>query len=147
MKLATQYQNYMKKVPIPRSRVPYGVILSWECLAKTFTLLYGQPLHYLTYMLCKQWDQSRCGSEDGDKTIDTILKWSSVETTLWKVEEIHRLCTSPSHLAKLWLNDPEYLVFVREVIPSHWWMHIVVMSKNLGCLISFEIIVGDNDSD
>lgn len=118
MELAKEYQKCMKIKPVPKARLEYAVVVNWQGLAKTLKNLYGQPIHYLTYKLCKEWDGSRFGSEDEEKPLDAIIDWSSAEATIWKVEEVHRLCTSPIHLAKLWLSDPEYQAFVDEVVPS-----------------------------
>ena len=108
----------MKRKPIPQARLREAVVVNWQGLAKTLKNLYGQPLHYLTVLLCKQWDQSRFGGDDEGKPLDAIFKWRNAESTIWRVEEIHRLCTSPIHLAMLWLSDPEYRAFVDEVVPS-----------------------------
>lgn len=103
-------------MPIPKARLGKAAVHNWQSLAKLLKTSYGQPLHYLTYMLCKEWDRARFGSEDEAKSLDDIYPSTKAEDTIWNVEEIHRLCTSPIHLAQLWLEDPEYHSFVDEVV-------------------------------
>ncbi|KAJ1443196.1 RDM1 superfamily [Sesbania bispinosa] len=117
VELAKKYQNHMKNIPIPRARLKDNVIVNWQGLANTLKTLYGQPLHYQTLMLCKQWDESRIGSEDEGKPLGAIIDWSNAENAIWNVEEIHRLSTSPIYLAKLWLTNPQYRFYVEEVLP------------------------------
>ncbi|KAF7822294.1 protein RDM1-like [Senna tora] len=107
VELAREYQKHMKKI----------TIVNWQGLAKTLKDLYGQPLHYLTHMLCKQWDKSRFGSEDAEKPLDTIFNVTKAEAIIWEVEAIHRLSTSHLHLANLWLHDPQFYDFVHDVLP------------------------------
>ncbi|XP_020219402.1 protein RDM1 [Cajanus cajan] len=118
VELAKKYQEHMKKIPLPTGHLDAIVFVNWKGLAQNLKRLYRQPLHYLTYMLCKEWDKSRFGSEDEGKPLNTILSWRDAEDAIWKVETVHRTCTSPIHLAMLWLGDPEYHVIVNEVIPS-----------------------------
>lgn len=119
VELAKQYQKQMKKTPIPRVRLTHSVVMTWEGLAKTLKNLYGQPLHYLTHMLCKQWDKSRAfGSDNADnKPLDTIFNGTKAEATIWEIESVHRLSTSHVYLANLWLHDPQFYAFVDEVLP------------------------------
>ena len=116
---AKKYQEYMKQIPVPPTRGSGSdvVFITWEGLAKSMKELYGQPLHYLTHFLVKQWDQSRIGNEDEDTPMDNIINPFKAEATIWDVEEVHRRCTSHVHLASLWLCDPGYHAFVDEVIP------------------------------
>jgi hypothetical protein len=120
---AKRYQEYMKQIPIPTtargstSDNDDHLFITWQGLVKSMKQLYGQPLHYLTHVLVKQWDQSRIGAEEEDKPVDNIIHRNKAEAIVWDVEEIHRRCTSHLHLAKLWLQDPDYHAFVDEVIP------------------------------
>ncbi|KAK7394200.1 hypothetical protein VNO78_14722 [Psophocarpus tetragonolobus] len=117
VELAKEYQKQMKKKAIPKYRINEVVVVNWKGLAKSMKRLYGQPLHYLTHKLCKEWDKSRFGSKDEEKPLNAIYdNWRDAEDTVWKVEEVHRLCTSPLHLAMLWLHDPEYHIIINEVI-------------------------------
>ncbi|KAE9604917.1 putative protein RDM1 [Lupinus albus] len=118
LELATKYQKCMKKRPIPMGRFSNAMASNWQGMAETLARLYGQQLHYLTHMMCKEWDKSRFGSEDEGKPLDTIIDWSDAEDTIWRVEEVHRLFTSPTHLAMLWNNDLEHRAYVDEVLPS-----------------------------
>ncbi|WVZ06373.1 hypothetical protein V8G54_019719 [Vigna mungo] len=118
LEVAKEYQKKMEKKSIPRERLKEMVVVNWRGLAKTMKTLYGQPLHYLTEELCKEWDKSRIGSKNEEKALNSILSWREAEETVWKVEAVHRLCTSPVHLALLWLNDPQYHLIVDEVIST-----------------------------
>ncbi|KAG1334013.1 hypothetical protein COCNU_03G001320 [Cocos nucifera] len=64
---AEMYQEYMKQIPIPAHRGSVIPFTSWQGLAKSVKQLYGQPLHYLTNILLKQWDLSRVGTADSRK--------------------------------------------------------------------------------
>jgi len=109
----------MQNKPIPTSRLNKEImVVNWKGLAKTLERMYGQPLHYLTHKLCKEWDKSRFGSKNEEKPLNAIINWRDAEDTIWKVEAVHRLCTSPIHLAMLWLDDPTYHIFVNEVITA-----------------------------
>ena len=115
----------MKQIPIPKTRGSWSDIdndddlfITWEGLVKSMKQLYGQPLHYLTHVLVKQWDRSRIGADEGNKPVDNIIHRNKAEGIVWDVEEVHRRCTSHLHLAKLWLQDPDYHAFVDDdVIP------------------------------
>ncbi|KAL2329560.1 hypothetical protein Fmac_017141 [Flemingia macrophylla] len=117
VELAKKYQERMKKIPLPAGHVGEVLFANWKGLAQNLKRFYRQPLHYLTYKLCKEWDKSRFGSEDEWQPLNTIMNWRDAEETIWKIETVHRTCTSPIHLAMLWLSDPEYHVIVSEVIP------------------------------
>ncbi|XP_054782557.1 protein RDM1-like [Prosopis cineraria] len=116
LEVAKEYQKRMKKTPIPRARLSNAMAVNWQGLAKTLENSYGQPLHYLTHMLCKQWDKSRFGAEDGEKPLDSILSAEKAESILWEVEAVHRLSSSHVHLSTLWLTDPHFEAFVDQVI-------------------------------
>ncbi|KAA8539384.1 hypothetical protein F0562_026076 [Nyssa sinensis] len=115
---AEMYQEYMKQIQIPTHRgsvIPYT---SWTGLAKSIKQLYGQPLHYLTNIRLKQWDQLRIGADDEDRPLDTIIHPSKAEASIWLIEEVHRLTPSPHHLAKLWLADPMHHAFIDPIFPK-----------------------------
>ncbi|KAL5702226.1 rdm1-like [Ranunculus cassubicifolius] len=115
---AEMYQDYMKHIRIPTlhgSTIPCN---SWQSLAKSLKKLYGQPLHYLTNALLKQWDQSRIGSDKEYQPLDTVIHPRKAEATIWLMEEAHRLTTSPHHLAKLWLMDPMHHSLVDPIFPQ-----------------------------
>ncbi|XP_073109714.1 protein RDM1 isoform X5 [Elaeis guineensis] len=114
---AEMYQEYMKQIPIPAHRGSVIPFASWQGLAKSVKQLYGQPLHYLTNILLKQWDLSRVGSEDEHKPLDTIIHPAKAEALIWVTEEVHRLTSSPHHLAKLWASDPMYHAYVDPIFP------------------------------
>ncbi|ONI24348.1 hypothetical protein PRUPE_2G235500 [Prunus persica] len=118
LKIAKHYQEQMKHIPIPKNRRKDAVFVTWWALANSMKQFYGQPLHYMTQVLVKQWDESRIGSVEEEKPMDNIIHPRRAESTIWDVEQVHRQCTSHIHLAKLWLSDPDYYSFVDEVIPS-----------------------------
>ncbi|KAK7374840.1 hypothetical protein VNO80_08283 [Phaseolus coccineus] len=118
LELAKEYQTKMENKDIPRDGVKEMMVVNWKGLAKTLKTLYGQPLHYLTQKLCNEWDKSRFGSDNEEKPLSAIFSWREAVDTIWRVEAVHRLCTSPVHLAVLWLDDPEYRVIVNEVIST-----------------------------
>ncbi|XP_057424266.1 protein RDM1-like [Lotus japonicus] len=115
--LAKKYQKQIKIMPIPAGRIENGIFFTWEELAKSLRILYGQPIHYLTYKLIKQWDEAMIGNGDEKKALVAMFGFSKAESTIWGVENIHRLTTSPTQLAKLWLEDPNYHAAVAEVLP------------------------------
>ncbi|KAF8401731.1 hypothetical protein HHK36_012677 [Tetracentron sinense] len=118
IKRAEMYQEYMKQIPIPSLHGSVIPFTTWHGLAKSIKQLYGQPLHYLTNVLLKQWDQSRIGTNDEHLPLDTIIHPCKAEATIWLMEEVHRLTSSHHHLAKLWLSDPMYHGFVDPIFPQ-----------------------------
>ncbi|XP_074584172.1 protein RDM1-like isoform X2 [Curcuma longa] len=109
---AEMYQEYMGQLHIPSklgSVVPYT---SWQGLAKSLKQLYGQPLHYLTNILMKQWDESRVGHDKEYQHLDTIIHPAKAEALIWVTEEVHRSTTSHHYLAKLWASDPMYHIHI-----------------------------------
>ncbi|OEL22177.1 Protein RDM1 [Dichanthelium oligosanthes] len=70
---AKMYQQYMKHIPVPAycdSVIPFT---SWLGLGRSLKQLYEQPLHYLTNVLLKRWDQQRIGSGDEHRHLDAII--------------------------------------------------------------------------
>lgn len=118
IKRAEMYQEYMKQIQIPAQRGSVIPFTTWMGLGKSIKQLYGQPLHYLTNILLKQWDQLRFGSVDEYKPLDTVIHPSKAEATVWLVEEIHRRTSSHHHVAKLWLSDPMHEAYVDSIFPQ-----------------------------
>jgi hypothetical protein len=115
---AEMYQEYMKHIAIPTHRGSVIPFTTWMGLGKSIKQLYGQPLHYLTNILLKQWDQLRIGSENEHKPLDTLIHPCKAEATIWLIEEVHRRTSSHLHLAKLWLFDPMHHTFVDSIFPQ-----------------------------
>lgn len=115
---AEMYQEYMKQIPIPAHRGSVIPFTSWMGLGKSIKQLYGQPLHYLTNILLKQWDQLRMGSEEEYRPLDTIIHPCKAEATIWLMEEVHRHTSSHYHIANLWLSDPMHHAFVDSIFPQ-----------------------------
>ncbi|WOK98501.1 protein RDM1 isoform X2 [Canna indica] len=105
---AEMYQDYMGRIPIPSQRASVVPCTSWQGLGKSVKQLYGQPLHYLTNILLKQWDQTRVGHYDEYKPLDAVIHPSKAEALIWVTEEVHRLTASHYYIAKLWASDPMY---------------------------------------
>lgn len=118
IKRAELYQNYMKQIPIPTPRGSVIPFTTWMGLAKSMKQLYGQPLHYLTNILLKQWDRLRIGTEDEHSPLDTIIHPTKAESNIWLIEEVHRRTSSPLHVAKLWQADPMHHTFVDSIFPD-----------------------------
>lgn len=112
---AEMYQEYMKQLPIPTNRPSVIPCTTWQGLAKSIKLLYGQPLHYLTNICLKKWDQLRMGSEYEHQPLDTIVHPSKAEISIWCIEEVHRLTTSHQNLSKLWLADPTCNAYIDRI--------------------------------
>ncbi|KAK6933185.1 Protein RDM1, plant [Dillenia turbinata] len=113
IKQAKIYQQKMKSIPIPTSREYEIFFETWQDLAQAMKSLYGQPLHYLTNVLLKQWDLSRIEIKGKKLSMDEIFDEREAEDLVWLVEEIHRfegeiyvvLSYPPSPLS------PSYLFF------------------------------------
>ncbi|WJX54646.1 RNA-directed DNA methylation 1 [Trifolium repens] len=114
---AAMYQDYMEQIPIPSNRRSIIPFTSWMELGKSIKKLYEQPLHYLTNIMLKQWDQMRIGSEDEYKRLDDIIHPCKAENTIWLMEEIHRQSISHLHLAELWKKDPMHNGFIDSIFP------------------------------
>ncbi|XP_061371266.1 protein RDM1 [Gastrolobium bilobum] len=115
---AELYQAYMKQIPIPSDRGSVIPFTSWMGLGRSIKQLYGQPLHYLTNVLLKQWDQLRIGSEDEYKPLDNIIHPCKAEATIWLMEEVHRQTSSHALIAELWMVDPMYHGFIDSIFPT-----------------------------
>ncbi|XP_071732876.1 protein RDM1-like [Rutidosis leptorrhynchoides] len=115
---AKMYQDYMKQIPIPAQRGSVISFTSWSSLAKSMKQLYWQPLHYLTNVRVKEWDQMRSDDVINGEPLDTIIHPCKAETNIWLMEEVHRLTTCHQFLAKLWLANPMYNAFIDSVFPQ-----------------------------
>ncbi|XP_070042351.1 protein RDM1 isoform X10 [Nicotiana tomentosiformis] len=89
-----------------------------EGLAASIKKLYGQPLHYLTNLCMKQRDQMRVGADDEVDPLEMLIHPTKAESSIWLMEEVHRRTSSPHYLAKLWLADPMYHVYIDPIFPK-----------------------------
>ncbi|XP_070042344.1 uncharacterized protein [Nicotiana tomentosiformis] len=87
-------------------------------LAASIKKLYGQPLHYLTNLCMKQRDQMRVGADDEVDPLEMLIHPTKAESSIWLMEEVHRRTSSPHYLAKLWLADPMYHVYIDPIFPK-----------------------------
>nr|XP_043637782.1 protein RDM1-like [Erigeron canadensis] len=117
LRSAKMYQEYMKQIPIPAQNGSVITFTSWGGLAKSMKQLYQQPLHYLTNVRVKEWDQIRWDADVKAEPLDSIIHPCKAETNIWLMEEVHRLTSSYQFLAKLWLADPMYNAFIDSVFP------------------------------
>ncbi|XP_039036076.1 protein RDM1-like [Hibiscus syriacus] len=117
MEEAKQYQEDMKKFPIPEPElvpVPAMVFvepsfITWQKLGESMKQKYEQPLHYLTQILLKQWDESRGNNEEMMKPpIGNAIDSSRAEASVWVIEQFNRQFASHHYIAKLWISDPNY---------------------------------------
>ncbi|XP_059288847.1 protein RDM1-like [Lycium ferocissimum] len=115
---ARMYQEYMQMIPLPTKRGFVTPFTSWAGLAASIKELYGQPLHYLTNIQMKQWDQKRFGADDEDVPLDTIIHPTKAQASIWLIEDVHRRSTSPYYIARLWLADPMYHAHVDPIFPK-----------------------------
>ncbi|QHO08238.1 hypothetical protein DS421_14g470810 [Arachis hypogaea] len=115
---AEMYQEYMKQIPIPSQRGSVIPFNSWMGLGKSMKQLYGQPLHYLTNVILKQWDQLRLNSKDEYKPLDNLIHPTKAEATIWLMEEVHRQTSSHFQIAELWKLDPMYNGSVDAIFPT-----------------------------
>ncbi|CAA7015395.1 unnamed protein product [Microthlaspi erraticum] len=118
LKRAEMYQAYMSLIPIPTNRGSLIPFTSWVGLSVSIKQLYGQPLHYLTNVLLRRWDQSRFGSDSEDQSLDSIIHPCKAEATIWLVEEIHRFTSSHLQIALLWGSDPTYHSLIDPIFPK-----------------------------
>jgi hypothetical protein len=112
------YQQYMKLIPVPPYQDSVIPFTSWMGLERSMKQLYKQPLHYLTNVLLKRWDQQRIESDDEHRPLDATIHPVRAETLIWATEEVHRLTTSGHHLARLWSTEPMYHAYIDPVFPS-----------------------------
>ncbi|CAI8589466.1 unnamed protein product [Vicia faba] len=115
---AAMYQDYMQQIPIPSNRGSVIPFTSWIGLGSSIKKLYGQPLHYLTNTMLKQWDQMRIGSNDEYMRLDEIIHPCKAEAAVWLMEQVHRLVSSHIHLANLWKKDPMHNGNVDSIFPT-----------------------------
>ncbi|KAI4339260.1 hypothetical protein MLD38_024220 [Melastoma candidum] len=108
MTRAEAYQQYMKKIEVPKDRGSLIPFVTWATLGKSIEQLYGQPLHYLTNIALRQLDQKRLGSEDEYMPLDLVMHPCKAEAMIWLMEEVHRSTSSYLYIAELWRSDPFY---------------------------------------
>ncbi|XP_009602618.1 uncharacterized protein [Nicotiana tomentosiformis] len=118
LRRARMYQEYMQLVPIPTQTHSTIPCISWAGLAASIKKLYGQPLHYLTNLCMKQRDQMRVGADDEVDPLEMLIHPTKAESSIWLMEEVHRRTSSPHYLAKLWLADPMYHVYIDPIFPK-----------------------------
>ncbi|XP_059293824.1 protein RDM1-like [Lycium ferocissimum] len=118
LRRARMYQEYMQHVPIPAERHFVIPCTSWTGLAASIKNLYGQPLHYLTNLCMKQWDQMRIGADNEEDPLDMLIHPAKAESSIWLMEEVNRRTSSPHYIAKLWLADPMYHVYIDPIFPK-----------------------------
>ncbi|XP_047085062.1 protein RDM1-like isoform X3 [Lolium rigidum] len=115
---AEMYQEYMKHIPVPEHCGSLIPSTSWLGLGRSMKQLYKQPLHYLTNILLREWDQQRFGSDNEHQPLDVIIHPRKAEALIWATEEVHRMTTSSHHLGKLWASDPTYHAHIDPVFPT-----------------------------
>ncbi|CAL5187354.1 unnamed protein product [Lathyrus oleraceus] len=115
---AAMYQDYMQQIPIPSNRGSVIPFASWMGLGTSIKKLYGQPLHYLTNTMLKQWDQMRIGSNDEYMRLDDIIHPCKAEATVWLMEQVHRQVSSHIHIANLWKKDYMHNGYVDSICPT-----------------------------
>ncbi|KAK6777785.1 hypothetical protein RDI58_024503 [Solanum bulbocastanum] len=99
--IARMYQEYMKLVPMPTQCGFVILFTSWVGFATSMKEFYGQPLHYLTNVQMKKFDQMRLGADNEDVPIDTIIDSGKAKATIWIIEEVHRSTSSHHYIARL----------------------------------------------
>ncbi|GKV28444.1 hypothetical protein SLEP1_g37503 [Rubroshorea leprosula] len=101
----------MKQLPIPSPCNDHSIrFRTWQKMAEFVKKKYEQPLHYLTNIQLKQWDEST--GDENRPIAGNIIHPSKAEAIIWGVEEFNRKCSSHLYLAKLWHSDPKYRDFV-----------------------------------
>ncbi|XVF26521.1 hypothetical protein REPUB_Repub14bG0024100 [Reevesia pubescens] len=106
----------MKRIPTLRgSIIPFTI---WMGLGRSIKQLYGQPLHYLTKILLKQWDHLRISGEDKHSPLDIVIHPCNAEAIVWLIEELHRQTSSHHHIAKLWQSNPMRHAFIDSIFPQ-----------------------------
>ncbi|KAG5580657.1 hypothetical protein H5410_051284 [Solanum commersonii] len=102
------FQVIFLKFPLRTQRGFVIRFTSWVGFAASMKEFYGQPLHYLTNVQMKKFDQMRLGADNEDVPLDTVINPSIAEATIWIIEEVH-MCTSSHHyITRIWLVDPMY---------------------------------------
>ncbi|PHT38632.1 Protein RDM1 [Capsicum baccatum] len=118
LRRAKMYQEYMQMVPMPTEAHSLIPCNSWRGLAASIKTLYGQPLHYLTNLRMKEWDKMRIEADNEDDPLDMLIHPNNAESCIWHLEEVHRRTSSPSYLARLWVADPMYHVYIDAIFPK-----------------------------
>ncbi|MFQ6652958.1 hypothetical protein Gotur_024593 [Gossypium turneri] len=129
IKEAKKYQEYMKKFPVPEPisvsvSLETSSFITWEKLGESMKQKYEQPLHYLTQILLKQWDESSGNGINNNnievmimkkQPIGNVIDPRTAEATVWVIENFNRQFVSHHYLAKIWLSDPNYHHFVDDL--------------------------------
>ncbi|MBA0870815.1 hypothetical protein Goshw_017543, partial [Gossypium schwendimanii] len=112
----------MKKFSIPESNSVYvslepSSFITWEKLGESMKQKYEQPLHYLTQILLKQWDESSGNGINNNNIEVMILKKQPIgnvidphtaEATVRVIENFNKQFVSHHYISKIWLSDPNY---------------------------------------
>ncbi|WMV50628.1 hypothetical protein MTR67_044013, partial [Solanum verrucosum] len=117
LRRSSMYQEYMKVVPMPTQRGFVIPFTSWVGFAASMEF-YGKPLHYLTNVQMKKFDQISLGADNEDVPLDTIIDPGKAEATIWIIEEVHRCTSSHHYIARHWLADPIYHRHVDAIFPE-----------------------------
>ncbi|KAK6777784.1 hypothetical protein RDI58_024502 [Solanum bulbocastanum] len=117
LRRARMYQEYMMVVPMPTQRGFVIHFISWVGFAASMKEFYGQPLHYLTNVQMKKFDQMRLCFDNEDVPLDTIINQGKAEATIWIIK-VHRCTSSHHYIARLWLADPMYHCHVDAIFPE-----------------------------
>ncbi|KAK4486782.1 hypothetical protein RD792_006634 [Penstemon davidsonii] len=115
---AESYQEHMKLLPIPKGSKTVITCNSWMELGNSMKNIYEQPLHYLTNIHLKRLDQARFGCGDQFVPLDRIIHPVKAEMSVWLIEEVHRLTTSPLQLHNYWAADPMYRSHIDAIYPK-----------------------------
>ncbi|XP_078430927.1 RNA-DIRECTED DNA METHYLATION 1 [Wolffia australiana] len=116
-KRAEMYQEFMSQITIPRRRGSIIPFTSWQGLGNSMKQLHGQPLHYMTNLQLRQWDEQRLGAENSER-LDLVFHPAKAEALVWASEEVHRLTCNPSELARVWASDSMHYSLVDSIIPE-----------------------------
>ncbi|KAH0722518.1 hypothetical protein KY290_005167 [Solanum tuberosum] len=106
------------QVPMPTQRGFVIPFTSWVGFAASMKEFYGQPLHYLTNVQMKKFDQMRLGADNEDVPLDNIIDPGKAEATIWIIEEVHMCTLSHHYITRLWLADPMYHRHVDAIFPE-----------------------------
>ncbi|GMI87131.1 DEFECTIVE IN MERISTEM SILENCING 7, RNA-DIRECTED DNA METHYLATION 1 [Hibiscus trionum] len=109
-------KKFLIPKPVPISVSPEPSLVTWQRLGESMRQKYEQPLHYLTQILLKQWDESRGNNEVMlRQPIGNVIDPSKAEASVWVIEQFNRQFASHHYIAKLWISDPKYRYFVDDL--------------------------------